>query len=372
MPRHVEQDVHAAFVEFRAEEGDKCMSVQCVYCQQVRAKNTTRQKQHLQNCAAYLQAHPDVILHDENDAPADGYDTSQLDGQTTGEHTSLGFMPNPRIINGTPTHAGPGRPSLGSTPASKKQKTKHTATGTPGSNMLDLPLREVHAAFVEFRVKEDDKCLSAKCIYCSQVRAKNTSRQREHLMTCPGYQAVLKERIPANNLRHQFDDDDVASSLALPTPTLELDFRISIRVKPKVTVGNANFGKEGWVSCIGGQWAGRWGKGTVLPGGQDSQTTVKDMATRISARYLIQTHDDNPALIICNINGWWTGDKDIMERLQDPVAADNVAASRYLMRVTISLETGDERYASTINTGVWLGSGCRRGAEIVYDAYRVN
>jgi hypothetical protein len=168
-------------------------------------------------------------------------------------------MPNPRI-NGSPSHS---RPSLGGegTPSAKKQKTKHSPGG---SNLPEIPLRDVHAAFVEFRAKEDDKCLSAKCNYCGQVRAKNTSRQREHLMLCPGYQAVLKDKIPANNLRHQFDEDDVASSLALPAPALDLDFRMSIRVKPKLNVGGGPSGRQAWISCMGGQWAGTWGKGILL------------------------------------------------------------------------------------------------------------
>lgn len=169
-------------------------------------------------------------------------------------------MPNPRI-NGSPSQ---GRPSIAGdgTPAAKKQKTKPS----PGSNVPEIPLRDVHAAFVEFRAKEDDKCLSARCTYCNQVRAKNTSRQREHLMACPGYQAVLKDKIPANNLRHQFDEDDVASSLALPTPSFDLDFRMSIRVKPRLNVGACASGRQSWISCIGGQWAGTWGKGVLLVG----------------------------------------------------------------------------------------------------------
>ncbi|KAH6854113.1 hypothetical protein B0I37DRAFT_361114 [Chaetomium sp. MPI-CAGE-AT-0009] len=410
MPRHVDQDVHTSFVEFRAGEDQKCVSVQCLFCQQVRAKNTTRQKQHLLQCAPYLQAHPDVALQASAAsaaaaaaaaAPAPGpqghagppppahpaaHDAPQQhpphashpppippippvvssyghDDVPT-DHTNLSFMPNPRI-NGSPSHS---RPSLGveGTPAAKKQKTKQS----PASNLPEIPLRDVHAAFVEFRAKEDDKCMSARCIYCNQVRAKNTSRQREHLTTCLGYQAVLKDKIPANNLRHQFDEDDVASSLALPAPALDLDFRMSIKVKPKLNVGPGPAGRQSWISCIGGLWAGSWGKGVLLPSGQDTQTTVKDTATRIDARYLMQTNDEHPALIICKITGWLTGERDVMERLQDPVAADNVAAHRYRLRVTMELETGDERYQE-VNTGTWLGSGCRRGAEIVYDAYRI-
>ena len=98
---------------------------------------------------------------------------------------------------------------------------------------------------------------------------------------------------------------------------------------------------------------------------------MNDSATNISARYLIQTADEDPAAIICNVKGWLTAERDIMDRLQDPVAADNVAPNRYTFRVTMDLETGDDRY-SQVNTGLWVGSGCRRGIEIVYDFYRIS
>ena len=74
----------------------------------------------------------------------------------------------------------------------------------------------------------------------------------------------MKESIPANNLLHRFDEGDVARSLQLPTPTLELDFRMSIKVNPRIGVGPGLFGHRDWVSIVGGQWAGRWGKGIVI------------------------------------------------------------------------------------------------------------
>lgn len=300
------------------DETAKCSLVQCTYCQQVRAKNTTRQKQHLLQCAPYLQQHGhDVALQAQaasastapapqghphpppppaiNDAPRAphaphmphpppvapmyGHDDSAI------EHTNLSFMPNPRIngmvIETPPSQPQPPqsqpqpppsqpqpppsqpRPSLGANgaPAAKKQKTKPSTDSS-----IEIPLKDVHASFEEFRAKPDDKCLSSRCKYCNQVRAKNTSRQREHLLICVGYQAVLKEKIPANNLLHQFDADDVASSLALPAPSFDLDFRMSIRTKPKLNIGAGTAGQQSWISCIGGQWAGSWGKGILLVG----------------------------------------------------------------------------------------------------------
>jgi hypothetical protein len=101
-------------------------------------------------------------------------------------------------------------------------------------------------------------------MFCQQVRAKNTSRQRQHLLECPNYLAAMKDSIPANNLLHKFDEGDVARSLQLPTPTLELDFRMSIKLNPRVSLGPGLFGERDWITYTGGSWAGRWGKGIVV------------------------------------------------------------------------------------------------------------
>ena len=44
------------------------------------------------------------------------------------------------------------------------------------------------------------------------------------------------------------------------------------------------------------------------------------------------------------------------------MAADQVSPNSYKFRLHVELETGDERYAF-VNTCMWVGSGCRRGAE---------
>ena len=89
---------------------------------------------------------------------------------------------------------------------------------------------------------------------------------------------------------------------------------------------------------------------------------VKDLATRVSANYLLQTADEPPAFICVKTCGWRTGAKDVLEKLNDPMAADQVSPNSYKFRLQIELETGDERYAF-VNTCMWVGSGCRRGAE---------
>ncbi|KAK2765040.1 hypothetical protein FQN54_008739 [Arachnomyces sp. PD_36] len=403
MGRTVDQEVHAAFVEFRAKEDDKCLSVQCIYCQQIRAKNTSRQKQHLLECPG-LRGHPNAPQPQQNGPPngigANGYGATPngAAGPSGGPGSGPGNMSNangPMMSNGvgphgtpqmqTPLQNMPSRPSLpsqGGAPAtgsSSAPPTQQRAMNTPKtpkqprqstSSLPAPPLDDVHAAFVEFRAKEEDKCLSVQCIYCQQVRAKNTSRQRQHLLECPTYLNVMKDSIPANNLLHTFPEGDIARSLQLPTPSLELDFRMCVKLNPKVNVGAGIWGNREWVTFVGGQWAGRWGKGIVLPGGQDSQVVVKDLATNIKANYLLQTADDPPAFIAVKTTGWLTGAKEVLEKLSDPQHADSVNPSTYKYRVNISLDTGDERYAF-VNTVMWVGSGCRRDTEVIFDAFRI-
>ncbi|BCR89683.1 DUF3237 domain-containing protein [Aspergillus chevalieri] len=412
MGRTVDQEVHAAFVEFRAKEDDKCLSVQCIYCQQIRAKNTSRQKQHLLECPG-LRGHPSAPQPQSQSAQsaangisaANGYPpTPNGPAAAAAAAAAAGAGPGPgaamptangaMMSNGVNPHATPmqtplnmaaGRGTL-STPGGPPTAGPGSSSGTPQqgsrptpkpkpktstSSLPAPPLDDVHAAFVEFRAKEEDKCLSVQCIYCQQVRAKNTSRQRQHLLECPTYLSVMKDSIPANNLLHTFPEGDVARSLQIPAPSLELDFRMSIKMNPRVSVGQGLWGQRDWVSFLGGQWAGRWGKGIILPGGQDSQIVTKDSVTSLRATYMLQTADDPPAYIIVKTNGWLTGSKDVLDKVNDPNMADAVNPNNYKYRVNLSMETGDDRYAF-LNTLMWIGSGCRRGHEVIMDCFRVN
>ncbi|KAH8431529.1 uncharacterized protein LDX57_009191 [Aspergillus melleus] len=423
MGRTVDQEVHAAFVEFRAKEDDKCLSVQCIYCQQIRAKNTSRQKQHLLECPG-LRGHTNPPAPQTQTTPsapngiaANGYPptpngtAAAAPGTGPSAATTMQTPNGPMMSNGVAPHATPmqtplqnmpGRASLptsgptagaASSASASQQASRATPKSKPKTSTSSLPappLDDVHAAFVEFRAKEEDKvrtagtldtpedgilteeqCLSVQCIYCQQVRAKNTSRQRQHLLECPTYLSVMKDSIPANNLLHTFPEGDVARSLQIPAPTLELDFRMSIKMNPRVSVGQSIWGQRDWVTFIGGQWAGRWGKGVILPGGQDSQIVTKESTTSLRASYMLQTSDEPPAYIIVKTNGWLTGAKDVLDKVNDPNAADAINPNTYKYRVNLSMETGDERYAF-LNTLMWIGSGCRRGHEVIFDAFRVN
>ncbi|KAL3422264.1 hypothetical protein PVAG01_06420 [Phlyctema vagabunda] len=160
--------------------------------------------------------------------------------------------------------------------------------------------------------------------------------------------------------------------ISLPHPDLCFDFRMSVTLNPRVSLGPVPFGNRNWISFTGGTWSGSWGSGVVLPGGQDSQIIIPDGSAYLDTNYLLQTHDDPPAHIVIKTHGWRTGAPEVLARLADPKLADGVDPRDYKFRIFISMETGDERYRDEVNCGMWVGSGMRKGAEVIYDAYRVN
>jgi hypothetical protein len=165
----------------------QCLSVQCIYCQQIRAKNTSRQKQHLLECPAlrghnppHPQAGPANGVGSSNGygaaptgpgaGPGTGSATATLPS-AAGSLMSNGVNPHGSAMQ-TPMQNISSRPSLpsqaapaatGSSSAPTSQARGH---GTPKtskqprqstSNLPAPPLDDVHAAFVEFRAKEEDK-----------------------------------------------------------------------------------------------------------------------------------------------------------------------------------------------------------------------
>ncbi|KAH0442410.1 hypothetical protein CcaCcLH18_01452 [Colletotrichum camelliae] len=174
-----------------------------------------------------------------------------------------------------------------------------------------------------------------------------------------------------------FREDNLPANLTsaafpLPVPKLDLDFRIVVDLNPLIPVGVGPFGKRNWISFSGGVFTAKWGTGTVVPGGQDSQIVVaEDLSTAVETSYLLKTADAEPAYITVRTTGWRYGPRDVMERLFDPARANDVKPDEYSFRLNVKMETGDERYKSVVNTAMWVGSGARLGATVIYDAYRV-
>lgn len=89
---------------------------------------------------------------------------------------------------------------------------------------------------------------------------------------------------------------------------------------------------------------------------------AQDLSTHIEAHCLLTTHDHPPAFISVKTDGWRVGPRDILEKLEDPAQADEVDPKSYSFRLYVHMETGDPRYLH-LNTGMWIGSGIRRGTE---------
>jgi len=53
--------------------------------------------------------------------------------------------------------------------------------------------------------------------------------------------------------------------------------------------------------------------------------------------------------------------------LNDSAQADKVDPNAYKFRLFIEMETGDQRYSDKLNCGMWVGSGMRKGAEVIYE-----
>ncbi|KAI1818602.1 hypothetical protein GGS20DRAFT_194992 [Poronia punctata] len=82
----------------------------------------------------------------------------------------------------------------------------------------------------------------------------------------------------------------------IPKPILTYDFRMRVQLNPKIAVGIVpSGGIRNWISFSGGSWRAGWGRGTVVPGGQDSQVVDENYVVRMETMYLLKTDDEDPA-----------------------------------------------------------------------------
>lgn len=65
--------------------------------------------------------------------------------------------------------------------------------------------------------------------------------------------------------------------------------------------------------------------------------------------------------------GFRTGPKEVLEALQDPAKANSIDPASYSFRLFVQMETGDKRYVDKVNNGMWVGSGMRKGSQVIYE-----
>ncbi|KAA8902932.1 hypothetical protein FN846DRAFT_920092 [Sphaerosporella brunnea] len=157
-------------------------------------------------------------------------------------------------------------------------------------------------------------------------------------------------------------------NLTLPSPTLTPDFRIIFDLGQRVAVGPGPWGQRNWIPFTGGRWVAKWGAGTIVDGGQDSQVVIGDLSARVEPTYVLKTADETPAYILVKGLGWRTGRNEVLQKLGNPLLADTVKPSEYKFFVHVQMETGDVRYNHT-NTKMWIARGAKLGSKVVLDGY---
>ncbi|GAA6017465.1 hypothetical protein JCM10207_008236 [Rhodosporidiobolus poonsookiae] len=171
--------------------------------------------------------------------------------------------------------------------------------------------------------------------------------------------------------------------ISIPKPALQHSFRLCCDLEAVRSVGEGLWGDGGqfnWINFTGGYFEGSWGRGEVVPGGQDSQHLLPashpsaPLSAQLSTRYLLKT--DDGAFIQVQTRGWRTGPKEVLERLsaaaREGFEGTVPAPEEYKFRLCIEMETDctNPKYA-WLNTAMFVGSGLRSGRQVIYDAYLI-
>ncbi|MEH7097930.1 DUF3237 domain-containing protein [Neobacillus vireti] len=126
---------------------------------------------------------------------------------------------------------------------------------------------------------------------------------------------------------------------------LEEVFSINIVVDKPIVVGEDEIvGRRQLIPILSGEVNGNGFKGTVLPGGVDSQIIRPDGKCELSARYAIQL-EDGTAMYIEN-NGMRTVPEEYVE---DVKAGKFVDPNVYYFRTTPTFETYRDKYKWMMN-----------------------
>ncbi|KFX99825.1 hypothetical protein V490_01643 [Pseudogymnoascus sp. VKM F-3557] len=158
---------------------------------------------------------------------------------------------------------------------------------------------------------------------------------------------------------------------SLPVPELVFDFRMSIKHSPYVRLGTSSAEIKNWIPINGGTWSGTFGSGTVVPGGHAIHKVHNpSYVSELTMDYLLQTTDEPPAMIAVHVDANRTGPVEVLKQLR-PVCQEGVDPRRYRFRLSLKMQTDDERYAENLNFGMWVGSGVKNAEEFVFDLYKV-
>jgi hypothetical protein len=155
-------------------------------------------------------------------------------------------------------------------------------------------------------------------------------------------------------------------SSSLPTPQLELVYRLEASLGQPVDVGDSSGGHRRIVALTGGTFAGPELNGTLLPGASaDWQIVLPDGTALGDIRYTLQT--DEGELLYVRSRGVRHGSPEVLQRLS---RGESVDPSEYTFRTSTQIETGAPRL-DRLNKGIFVGAAGREPSGIVYEIYLV-
>ncbi|KAM0506558.1 hypothetical protein ACHAP8_001603 [Fusarium lateritium] len=155
--------------------------------------------------------------------------------------------------------------------------------------------------------------------------------------------------------------------LAFPMPALDFDFRIAVRLNQDAVHVESGNTKE-ITTVAAGVWSGSFGHGRVIAGGYDlGQARGFRPMRLVEGAFVIQTSDEQPALLEMRTRGSLSGPADVLDTLLSPKAPKDIDPRRYGFRMFATFKTSDKRYAEIVNCGLWVASGAWRGEHLVIE-----
>ncbi|KAF5022012.1 hypothetical protein F66182_5935 [Fusarium sp. NRRL 66182] len=155
--------------------------------------------------------------------------------------------------------------------------------------------------------------------------------------------------------------------LAFPMPALDFDFRIAVRLNQDAVHVDSGNTKE-ITTVAAGVWSGSFGHGRVIAGGYDlGQARGFRPMRLVEGAFVVQTSDEQPALLEMRTRGSLSGPADVLDTLLSPRAPKDIDPRRYGFRMFATFKTSDKRYAEIVNCGLWVASGAWRGEHLVID-----
>lgn len=147
-------------------------------------------------------------------------------------------------------------------------------------------------------------------------------------------------------------------------PGLKKIATFTINVDTPIVIGHTGLGKKQFIPIKSGTANGKI-KGLILPSGADSQIIRWDGSVDLSARYVIQTEDDE--LIYIENNGIRQASKEFREQ----VAEGKIVPPEHVYFRTIPVfETGSAKY-KWLQDRIFVGAAVRNRDSVVLDIYDV-